>query len=79
MTSDGEGGHDSVAPVMVHIINVSVMDTPGRDKEKTIYSAETENMDKVSSLNLYFFGSGLWTDDEGFFLFRACATTQEAS
>ena len=49
---------------MVHIINVSVMDTPGRDKEKTIYSAETENMDKVSSLNLYFFGSGSWTDDE---------------
>ncbi|XP_029194269.1 complement component 1 Q subcomponent-binding protein, mitochondrial-like [Acropora muricata] len=52
LTSDGEGGHDSVAPVMVHIINVSVMDTPGRDKEKTIYSAETENMDKSMYLML---------------------------
>ena len=55
---------------MVHIINVSVMDTPGRDKEKTIYSAETENMDKVSSLNLNFFGSGSWTDDARIFLFK---------
>lgn len=34
---------------MVHIINVAVMDSPGKDKKKTIYCAETENMDSVSS------------------------------
>ncbi|XP_068679524.1 complement component 1 Q subcomponent-binding protein, mitochondrial-like isoform X2 [Montipora foliosa] len=49
LISDGEGEVDRAAPEMIHIINVSVMDTPGRDKEKTVYSAETENMDS----NLY--------------------------
>ena len=49
--SDGEGEVDRAAPEMIHIINVSVMDTPGRDNERTVYSAETENMDSVSILN----------------------------
>jgi len=47
MSDDGEA--EKAAPEMVHIVNVSVMDTPGKDKEKTIYCAETENMDS----NLY--------------------------
>lgn len=46
MSDDGEA--EKAAPEMVHIVNVSVMDTPGKDKEKTIYCAETENMDSVS-------------------------------
>lgn len=47
--SDSEVEGERAAPEMVHIINVSVMDSPNRDKEKTIYCAETENMDS----NLY--------------------------
>lgn len=47
--SDGEGEVERAAPEMVHIINVAVMDSPGKDKKKTIYCAETENMDS----NLY--------------------------
>ena len=37
---------DNAAAEMLNIINVSVVDTP--DKEKTVYCAETENMDSVS-------------------------------
>ena len=36
---------------MVHVINVAVMDNPDKDKKKTIYCAETENMDSVSNNN----------------------------
>ena len=35
---------------MLNIVNVSVVDIPG--KEKTVYSAETENMDGVSAETL---------------------------
>ena len=48
-SSDSEVEGERAAPEMVHIINVSVMDSPNRDKEKTIYCAETENMDSVST------------------------------
>ncbi|KAL9980985.1 hypothetical protein ACROYT_G009634 [Oculina patagonica] len=44
---DDEMGDDSAGPEMLNIVNVSVVDTP--DKEKTVYCAETENMDS----NLY--------------------------
>ena len=46
--SDGEGEGERVAPEMIHVINVTVMDSPATDKGKTLYSAETENMDSVS-------------------------------
>ena len=49
--SDGEGEGERVAPEMVHIINVTVMDSPATDKGKAVYSAETENMDSVSNNN----------------------------
>lgn len=48
--SDGEGEEgERAAPEMVHVVNVSIMDAPNMDKEKTIYCAETENMDSVSN------------------------------
>lgn len=40
-------GDESAGPEMLNIVNVSVVDTP--DKEKTVYCAETENMDSVST------------------------------
>lgn len=47
--SDGEGEGERVAPEMIHVINVTVMDSPATDKGKALYSAETENMDSVSN------------------------------